>query len=335
MRVNVIGRDTISARFTGAFPIKKLNMTREQFAQFLAELKNASDNGQDIDAIVKGHEHENIYFYNDGCIKKILANEKNLVLTTDLINAALNLIGTDRIKNPKLVNPFIPGEIGYRSVEPDLLLVNERGTNVPRDRISVDVQHETGSFFKDRLVLYVSRLTNNMVKRGDVPKLDNLHVISFQFFNAFAESTNYRHKVQLQNQEQQVYFDRQTVTLIEVEKFLKNAQNFADDNSRLAQWLRAIDTLNREADFSEFANDPIFKILQNEVRLCNFSSRYMLSSMMKDVDEACWKYTGAMEKARETAKKMLLKNEPIDKIIEYTELPESEVLAIKAEINQK
>jgi predicted transposase/invertase (TIGR01784 family) len=310
-------------------------MTREQFAQFLAELKKASDNGQDIDAIVKKHEHENVYFYNDGCIKKILANEKNLVLTTDLINAALNLIGTDRIKNPKLVNPFIPGEIGYRSVEPDLLLVNERGKNVPRDRISVDVQHETGSFFKDRLVLYVSRLTNNMVKRGDVPKLDNLHVISFQFFNAFAESTNYRHKVQLQNQEQQVYFDRQTVTLIEVEKFLKNAQNFADDNSRLAQWLRAIDSLNRGADFSEYAQDPVFRLLQNEVKMCNFSSRYLMTEAMMVLDKDYIFYDAQDKKAREVAKDLLIEGDSVEKVVRVSKLSEADVLAIKAEIDQK
>jgi len=310
-------------------------MTREQFAQFLAELKKASDNGQDIDAIVKKHEHENVYFYNDGCIKKILANEKNLALTTDLINAALNLIGTDRIKNPKLVNPFVPGEIGYKSVEPDLLLVNERGKNVPRDRISVDVQHETGSFFKDRLVLYVSRLTNNMVKRGDVPKLDNLHVISFQFFNAFAESTNYRHKVQLQNQEQQVYFDRQTVTLIEVEKFLKNAQNFADDNSRLAQWLRAIDSLNRGADFSEYAQDPVFRLLQNEVKMSNFSSRYLMTEAMMVLDKDYIFYDAQDKKAREMAKDLLIEGDSVEKVVRISKLSEADVLAIKAEIEKQ
>ena len=330
-----MGREKFSTRFTGAFPRTEYNMTREQFAQFLAELKKANDNGQNIDAIVKEHEHENVYFYNDGCIKKILANEKNLVLTTDLINAALNLIGTDRIKNPKLINSFIPGEIGYRSVEPDLLLVNERGKNIPRDRISVDVQHEKGSFFKDRLVLYVSRLTSNMVKRGDIPKLDNLHVISFQFFNAFAESTNYRHKVQLQNQEQQVYFDRQTVTLIEVEKFLKNAQNFADDNSRLAQWLRAIDTLNRGADFSKYAQDPVFRLLQNEVKMSNFSSRYLMTEAMMVLDKAYIFYDAQDKRSREIATKMLLKNKPIDEIVEFTDLPKSDVLAIKAEIEKQ
>ena len=52
-------------------------MTREEFALFLKKLKNANDNGQDVDAIVKECEHRNVYFYNDGCIKKILASEKN------------------------------------------------------------------------------------------------------------------------------------------------------------------------------------------------------------------------------------------------------------------
>jgi hypothetical protein len=174
-----------------------------------------------------------------------------------------------------------------------------------------------------------------MVKRGDVPKLDNLHVISFQFFNAFAESTNYRHKVQLQNQEQQVYFDRQTVTLIEVEKFLKNAQNFADDNSRLAQWLRAIDSLNRGADFSEYAQDPVFRLLQNEVKMSNFSSRYLMTEAMMVLDKDYIFYDAQDKKAREIARDMLLDNEPIDKIVKYTKLPDSEVLEIKASLDRK
>ena len=141
-------------------------MTREEFAVFQHKLKNADDNGLNLDAIVKEYEHRNVYFYNDGCIKKILASEKNLLLTTDLLNAALNLVGSDRIENPKLVNPYIPGELGYRSVEPDLLLTNDRGESIPRDRISIDVQHENNdSLFNDRLVLYVARLTKQRRKR--------------------------------------------------------------------------------------------------------------------------------------------------------------------------
>ena len=43
---------------------------------------------------------------------------------------------------------------------------------------------------------------------------------------------------------------------------------------------------------------------------------------------------GAEQKARDVAKKMLLKNEPIDKIIDFTELSEADVLAIKAALDQ-
>jgi predicted transposase/invertase (TIGR01784 family) len=301
-------------------------MTREEFAVFLAKLRNAKDNDQNLDAIVKENEHRNVYFYNDGCIKKILASEKNLMLTTDLINAALNLVGSDRIENPKLVNPYVPGELGYRSVEPDLLLTNDRGNGVPRDRISIVVQHENNvSLFNDRLVFYVARLTSCMEKVGKFTRLENLHVVSLQFFDAFKESPNYRHKVQLRNQEQRVYFERQTVTLIEVNKFLKQKEKFEGDNSRIAQWLRAIDTLNREADFSEFAADPVFKVLQNEVKLCNFSARYMLSTMMRDVEQATWEYCGGLKKAREIAKEMRDMGEPIEKIRSYTKLSEKEI----------
>ena len=296
-------------------------MIREEFAEFLKELRKINDNGGDVDAFVKEYEHKNVYFYNDGCIKKILASEKNLALTTDLVNAALGLIGSDRIENPKLVNPFIPGELGYRSVEPDILLTNDRDGDMPRDRISIEVQHEEKNLFKDRLVLYIARLTSNMARKGNNPQLENLNVLSFQFFDAFPMSANYRHTVQLRNQEMQVYFDKQTVTLVEVEKFFKDAARFAGDSSRLAQWLRAIDTLNRDADFSEFANDPIFRLLQNEMKLCNFSSRYLMTVDMSDFDKAVERY----EAITEIAKKMRDQNEPIQKIASYTGLSEKTI----------
>ena len=303
-------------------PAREKHMIRKEFAEFLKELRIINDNGGDVDAFIKEHENKNVYFYNDGCIKKILASEKNLMLTTDLVNAALCLIGSDRIENPKLVNPFIPGELGYRSVEPDILLTNDRDGDVPRDRISIEVQHEdNNSLFKDRLVLYVARLTSNMARKGNNPELENLNVVSFQFFDAFPKSTNYRHTVQLRNQEMQVYFDKQTVTLIEVEKFFKDAQRFVGDSSRLAQWLRAIDALNRDADFSEFANDPVFKLLQNEVKLCNFSSRYLMTVDMSDFDRAVAEYTTKLE----IAKKMRDANMPMEKIIEFTGLSEKKI----------
>ena len=310
--------------------LKDKLMNREQFGFFLKKLRTAKENGQDVDSVVKEHENENVYFYNDSCIKKILASEKNIILTTDLINASLNLLGADRVAHPKLVNPFIPGELGYRNVEPDLLLTNEREGGYPRDRISIEVQHESNMVYRNRVVLYVSRLISNMVRKNDPPVLENLNLISFQFTDAYpwSVSRNYRHTVQLRNQEQLLYYDRQTITIVEVNKFFAHADTFADDRSRLAQWLRAIDTLNRESDFGEFANDPVFKILQSEVKLSNFSSRYLMTVDMSDFDKSM----AVFSKQEQIARKMLARNMSPEEVAEVTDIPLYLVREIKKDM---
>ena len=305
-------------------------MTRKEFAQFLDKLRDADKNGQDTDAIVKEHERQNVYFYNDACIKKILASEKNIALTTDLINAALDLAGPDCIEHPKLVNPFIPSELGYRNAEPDLLLTNDREGKAPRDRISIEIQHDSGSVYRQRVVLYVSRHVSNMVKKNEPPVLENLNLISFQFTDAFPWrlSQDYRHKVQLYNQRKLLYYDQLAITVIEVNKFFKHAESFATDCSRLAQWLRAIDTLNREADFSGFSSDPIFRVLQEEVKLCNFSSRYLMTDEMKSIDRAMYKF---MEREK-VAKNLLKADLDPNFVAQNTEIPLYMVLKLKEEM---
>ena len=56
---------------------------------------------------------------------------------------------------------------------------------------------------------------------------------------------------------------------------------------------------------------------------------------MKDYDEAVLRYEGAQDKACEMAMRMLVKDEPVDKIVEYTRLSVSDVLALKASLDQK
>lgn len=74
-------------------------MTREEFAELLKKLRVANENGakpEDLDDILQPYADRNVYIYNDACIKKILASNENLDLTTDLVNAALNLQGEER-----------------------------------------------------------------------------------------------------------------------------------------------------------------------------------------------------------------------------------------------
>ena len=118
------------------------------------------------------------------------------------------------------------------------------------------------------------------------------------------------------------------ITVVEVNKFFGHADVFASDRSRLAQWLRAIDTLNREADFAEFVTDPVFRVLQEEVKLCNFSSRYLMTDEMKSIDNAMIEFRG-----REKVARNLLKFGLDPKIIaQNTELPLYWVINLKKEM---
>ena len=60
---------------------------------------------------------------------------------------------------------------------------------------------------------------------------------------------------------------------------------------------------------------------------------------MKDYDEAVLRYEGfldgAQDKAREMARDMLSDNEPVEKVLKYTKLSESEILEIKATFGRK
>jgi len=148
-------------------------------------------------------------------------------------------------------------------------------------------------------------------------------------------SRNYRHTVQLRNQEHLLFFEKQTITIIEVKKFFEQTSAFAEDRSRLAQWLRAIDTLNREADFGEFESDPVFRDLRDAVKLCTFSSRYLLKEGMMSIDISFERLDAKIENSMEIAKRMLAKNKPIEEIIEFTDLSKREILALQNEDSEE
>ena len=67
------------------------------------------------------------------------------------------------------------------------------------------------------------------------------------------------------------------------------------------------------------------RLLQNEVKLSRFSSRYLMTVDMSDFDRAVAKHVGAMDKAEEIAKKMRDKGADMSFIVETTGLSEEQI----------
>ena len=158
-----------------------------------------------------------------------------------------------------------------------------------------------------------------MVKKDETTVLENLNLISFQFTDAYPwkVSHDYVHTVQPRDQKNLLYFDKQTITVIEVKKFFDHAKAYTDDSSRLAQWLRAIDSLNRDEDFGAFSRDRVFGVLQNECKLYNFSARYLMTDEMKSIDRA----TAVFYKQEQIAKNLLKSGFEPELVARNTEVP--------------
>ena len=288
-------------------------MTREQMNNFLRQLYITKKADGDIQQVINKYEakYRNVYFFNDFCAKYILTQEENLQMTADLVNAALQLTGCECITNPRIEKPIISGGPIYKDIEEDIMLsqarFNPEGAEIPGDHIGIEFQHEGGSFYNNRLIFYVARHVGNMLKKGEFyTKMQNLNLISFQLFDylPWKVSRQYRHTIRFMDDEHNTFSKLQTITVIEINKFLTHANtDFANDNSRLALWLRAIDALNNNEDFSRFAGDETFACLQKWVKISTFSPEAFVKAgdhMKDDVEIAAFL---AAEKARNEARR--------------------------------
>lgn len=330
-------------------------MNREQYAKMLRTISEVHKVGGDIHKCIMEYreKYKYVYIYNDSIFKMLFGNPENMRMTASFLNAILKLDGGDCIDNLTFVNPAVNGAF-VKTTTSDIVAENQR-----LERIVLEVQHVEDETYSDRLVFYTAKHTIASKPRGDSYWLRDLNLISLQMFNGFPNSKNYRHSIRLKNQENEEFFKKQTVTLVEIPKFLKG--DYASDESLLAQWLRAIEGLNNETPIA-VPEDSMLALLQRKAELSIFTEEFLVSEAKAMSDRQYELYVekkharkegleegraagrvegraegraeglteGANTKAREMAKKMLLKNKPIEEIIEFTELSEAEILSIKA-----
>ena len=333
-------------------------MNKTQYAEMLKDISETHKNGGDVSAcIAKYNErYKYVYVYNDNIFKILFGNPENESITVDFLNAVLKLDGGDCIERVSFVNPALPEAIG-KSITSDVVALDQR-----QERIVLEVQHVEHESYNSRLVLYAAKHTIASRVKGDDYRLRNLNLISLQMFDGFPESRNYRHCIRLKNQDNEVFYEKETITLVEIPKFIK--RKYKKDSSRLALWLRVFDGLNNECPV-DVPEGSQYALLQEKAKLSIFTENFLVSEAMKMSDHNYELYDekknaraeglaegraegrvegrvegraegrvegrveGRNDERTAVALDMLADNEPIEKIVKYSHLPESKILELR------
>jgi predicted transposase/invertase (TIGR01784 family) len=333
-------------------------MNKTQYAEMLKDISETHKNGGDVSAcIAKYNErYKYVYVYNDNIFKILFGNPENESITVDFLNAVLKLDGGDCIERVSFVNPALPEAIG-KSITSDVVALDQR-----QERIVLEVQHVEHESYNSRLVLYAAKHTIASRVKGDDYRLRNLNLISLQMFDGFPESRNYRHCIRLKNQDNEVFYEKETITLVEIPKFIK--RKYEKDSSRLALWLRVFDGLIRECPV-DVPKGSQYALLQEKAKLCIFTKDFLVSEAMKMSDHNYELYVeklnaraeglaegrnegraegrvegraegrvegrveGRNDERTAVALDMLADNEPIEKIVKNSHLPESKILELR------
>ena len=324
----------------------------------LKDISETHKSGGDISACIAKYNrlYKYVYVYNDNIFKILFGNPENESITVDFLNAVLKLDGGDCIERVSFVNPALPEAIG-KSITSDVVALDQR-----QERIVLEVQHVEHESYNSRLVLYAAKHTIASRVKGDDYRLRNLNLISLQMFDGFPESRNYRHCIRLKNQDNEVFYEKETITLVEIPKFIK--RKYEKDSSRLALWLRVFDGLNRECPV-DVPKGSQYALLQEKAKLCIFTKDFLVSEAMKMSDHNYELYVeklnaraeglaegrnegraegrvegraegraegrveGRDDERTAVALDMLADNEPIEKIVKYSHLPESKILELR------
>ena len=313
-------------------------MNRKQYAEMLKDISETKKAGGDVSAcIAKYRKNYNyVYIYNDNIFKLLFGVPENEAITVDFLNAVLKLDGFDCIDHVTFENTTVSNAFA-KNIISDIVAEDQR-----QDRIVLEVQHIDDTTFRGRLVYYASKHVIAGRIKGDGYNLRNLNLVSLQMFDGYPESPNYRHCIRFRNDENEVFYDKETITLVEIPKFQR--KKYEADNSRLAQWLRVFDGINNESPVA-VPEGSHFAQLQEKAKLCNFTEEFLVSEAMHMSDHDYELYVekkkaraegraeghaeGRDERNTEMALDMLADNKPIEEIVKYSHLSMEKVLALR------
>ena len=212
-----------------------------------------------------------------------------------------------------------------------------------RRRFIIEVQILFQENIVNRAIYYASQTVIAQGERGKKYNYDLKPVVTVVFmeFKVFADD-RYIRRAKLREINGASVSDTLNFAFVELPKFNKPLDELETTLDRGLYALKNIKNMTQMP--RQYANSE-FALLFSTARLAKLSKEEQ--KMIDEAQKAKWdEYAihkaavdsglrqGRILKAREIAKKMLLKNRPIEEITEFTELSEADVLAIKASLCQ-
>ena len=296
--------------------------------------------------------------YTDFGFKKLFGTEMNKDLLISFINSLLS--GKEVVKDLTYLNTEHLGtsEADRKAVF-DVYCENENG-----EKILVEMQRGEQQFFKDRSLYYATFPIREQGQKGEWNyRLKAVYVIGILNFT-FDEQSNdyYHHEVKLiDTRTKEVFYDKLTFIYLEMPKFNKKEEEL---NDMFEKWLFVLRNLSRLLERPKALQERVFTKLFEAAEIAKFTkaeydsyeeSLKVYRDWINTINTAEQKgekkgfkkgekigiekgekigiekgekigiEKGEKKKAMDMARLMKADNEPIDKIIRYTNLSEEEI----------
>ena len=268
----------------------------------------------------------------DLVFRKLFGSEENKDILLSFVNSVLEgrtVIKDLTIKNPYNLSNYVSGKMSIL----DIKAVDEN--NVWYD---IEMQIAEQGFYGKRALYYWGKVyTDQIEKAEDFSKLNKtigIHLLDFDYF----KDDRYLRNIVLKDIEtNEIYeeLDYEELYFIEMSKFKKT---FSELRTVLDKWIAFMNNayeLDKNSIPKEMEQEEIKKAIEklevmyfnkNEKEVYKAERAFRMNRKEEErTAEEKGKKAGREEGKIEMAKKMLKFNEPIDKIIEYTELTKEEI----------
>jgi predicted transposase/invertase (TIGR01784 family) len=272
--------------------------------------------------------------YTDFGFKKLFGEEGNKDLLMDFLNQLLpshHQVVELSFKNPEKV-PSTPKE---RKAIFDIYCQNIKG-----ERFIVEMQKAKVNFFKDRSLFYSTFPIKEQAQKGgwnfNLMPVYFIAILDFQY-DEKEEEAKFRRDVCLKDQDGDVFYDKLHFKFLQMPLFNKQEHEL---ESHFDKWVYFLKNLENFDHIPAILNEPIFQKCFEIAEISHLKQKqfddYQKSLLeyweVKNVTDTAFGdgvEKGKIEKNEEIAKMMLLDNEPIDKIVRYTQLSIAQIEALK------